>query len=173
MDFLCWNRRRQVQVCARFRLGGGEIRDHIMGSDFSDVWGAFASWECTGRGGCERVWREELSCQSVKNAVFSAHWGLWLKGEQSAGHRTFSQRHAAAQGWVYASYVQWREKGPGDWSVFTAVTEMMLWRWNSVNTSETGREDSVLQRVEGQTSVTWVLLCLFIVCVTSGSLYFF
>lgn len=37
--------------------------------------------------------------------------------EQSAGHLIFP-RHAAARGWGFARYGEWREKEPGDLDVF-------------------------------------------------------
>lgn len=61
------------------------------------------------------------------------------------------QKHEAAQGWGFSRYVQRWEKGPGDLNVFTAVIEMMaleskLYR----KRSESGRENSVFQEVEGK-----------------------
>lgn len=69
--------------------------------------------------GCEGK-AQELSCQvEPEKCCIECSLRFVTEGEQSAGHLIFPQRHAAAQGWGFARYVQWREKGPGDLNVFT------------------------------------------------------
>lgn len=90
-----------------------------------------------------------------------------MEGEWSAGPLIFPQRHAAVHGGGFARCIQWRERGPWDGTVFT-VAEMMAGELKlCVNTSESGRGDSALQKVEGQTLVTGG--CFYIVRITGGS----
>lgn len=74
---------------------------------------------------------------------------------------------------VFARYVQWWEKGPGDLNVFTAVIEMMaleskLYR----KRSESGRENSVFQKVEGKITL-WPKFCLVFSSYVSPVVLFF